>query len=305
MTTQQKDVLDNPNYISVLDHGFVGLVDSMGNDSSIVRAARVSYGSGTKQVNEDRGLIRYLMKHKHTTPFEMVEYCFHLKLPIFVARQHIRHRMASVNEYSGRYSVMSNEFYSPNLERIKGQSLTNKQGSGDELSTDNKLRSKVLIDELNDYAYERYSELMSDDIGMSRELSRIVLPVSNYTEMYWKIDLKNLLNYIFLREDSHAQEEIREYATAMASFVRNNCPIAYEAYEDYVKNGKELSRMDIKLLHRLHNMCNTFNCSLNFAWEKLTNTWKENNESPTKQTGMSKREIAEFCYLWKLTNERK
>lgn len=298
--TTQKDILNDSSYIPALNHGFIGLVDSMGNDSSIVRAARVSYGTGTKKTSEDRGLIRYLMKHKHTTPFEMVEYCFHLKLPIFVARQHIRHRMASVNEYSGRYSVMSNEFYSPEMERIQGQSLTNKQGSGDELSLEKKLKSKVIVDEISEYAYGKYSELISDNIGMSRELSRTVLPVSNYTEMYWKIDLKNLLHYIFLREDSHAQEEIQIYASAMASFVKKNCPIAYEAYEDYVKYGKELSRMDISLLHSLHNMTNVMGCNINEAWIMIKNGWKNNNEDPSKMTGMSKRELIEFCSNWKL-----
>ena len=216
----------------VLDHGFVRLIDYMGGDDAIVQAARVSYGEGTKKVSEDRGLIRYLLRHKHTTPFEMVEFKFHVKLPIFVARQWIRHRSANVNEYSGRYSVMKAEFYRPLEEDIRYQSTVNKQGrSAKEVPAE--LRKQFLdhLDNSQIELYKEYDQFVEE--GLARELARVNLPLSMYTEWYWKIDLHNLFHFLRLRMDSHAQMEIRVYAEVMAEMVKAVCPVAYEAFTDY------------------------------------------------------------------------
>jgi len=232
-----------------LNHGFVRLVDYMGNDGSIVQAARVSYGKGTKTVKEDRTLIRYLMRHQHTTPFEMVEFKFHVKLPIFVARQWIRHRTANVNEYSGRYSIMPDEFYLPENDVIKPQSLTNRQGrSDDEVPAE--IRKRV-IDILNDgqkYSFDGYNEMLENNI--SRELARINLPLSLYTQWYWKIDLHNLFHFLKLRIDKHAQYEIRVFALAMAEIVKKVVPLAWEAFEDYILNSITLTKTDLEVLKR-------------------------------------------------------
>ena len=190
--------------LPVLDHGF-RVIDYMGNDSSIVQAARVSYGAGTKKVQEDRGLINYLMRHGHTTPFEMCEIKLHVKLPIFVMRHWVRHRTANVNEYSARYSVLSNEFYIPEISKISEQSKTNKQGRSDEEMEETKKKEIIsILKEFSDSSYEKYSYMLND-LSLSRELARTILPVSVYTEMYWKIDLHNLLHFLKLRADSHAQ----------------------------------------------------------------------------------------------------
>jgi thymidylate synthase (FAD) len=231
----------------VLDHGFIRLVDYMGSDESIVQAARVSYGQGTKKVSEDRGLIRYLMRHKHTTPFEMVEFKFHVKLPIFVARQWIRHRSANVNEYSGRYSVMKQEFYLPEAEDIRFQSTVNKQGRSEE-EVPGTLKTR-LLDYLNASqkdAYEAYMKFV--DEGLARELARINLPLSLYTEWYWKIDLHNLFHFLRLRMDRHAQQEIREYALIMADMVKAVCPVAFEAFMDYSVNAEYFSGNELNIL---------------------------------------------------------
>ncbi len=231
----------------VLDHGFVRLVDYMGNDDAIVQAARVSYGDGTKKVQEDRGLIRYLMRHRHTTPFEMVEFKFHVKLPIFVARQWIRHRSANVNEYSGRYSVMKDEFYRPKLEDIQTQSQQNKQGRSEEELPES-IRTAFLesLQQLQERAYAEYQGALGDNIA--RELARINLPLSLYTEWYWKIDLHNLFHFLRLRLDSHAQKEIRAYAVIMADMVRGVCPLAYEAFIDYYVNSLSFSGPEMEIL---------------------------------------------------------
>ena len=190
--------------IKVLDKGFVRLVDVMGNDSSIVQAARVSYGVGTKTVNEDRGLIRYLLRHKHTTPFEMVEFKFHIKLPIFIARQWIRHRTANVNEYSGRYSEMKDEFYLPDVEQLRHQSTLNKQARSEEqLDNQVSLEIQEMMQDTQESLYNEYKDLL--DKNLAREIARINLPLSNYTEWYWKIDLHNLFHFLRLRIDDHAQ----------------------------------------------------------------------------------------------------
>lgn len=231
----------------VLDRGFVRLVDYMGGDEAIVQAARVSYGEGTKKVHEDRGLIRYLMRHKHTTPFEMVEFKFHVKLPIFVARQWIRHRSANVNEYSGRYSIMKEEFYVPEPENIQRQSERNKQGRSEE-EVPPEIQRKF-IDYLNSSqkdAYDRYLEFV--DQGIARELSRINLPLSLYTEWYWKIDLHNLFHFLRLRLDEHAQMEIREFAKVMSEMVRAVCPLAWEAFRDYSLTAETFSGPELALM---------------------------------------------------------
>ncbi|UCG63322.1 MAG: FAD-dependent thymidylate synthase [Candidatus Zixiibacteriota bacterium] len=233
----------------VLDHGFVRLVDYMGSDEAIVQAARVSYGKGTKKVSEDRGLIRYLMRHKHTTPFEMVEFKFHVKLPIFVARQWIRHRSANVNEYSGRYSVMKEEFYLPEPQDIRYQSQVNKQGRSDEEVPD-ELKHQLLdyLKSSQTEAFENYMEFV--DKGLARELARINLPLSLYTEWYWKIDLHNLFHFLRLRMDPHAQYEFQQYAKVMAKIVRTVCPMAFEAFMDYSVNALYFSGTELKILKK-------------------------------------------------------
>lgn len=236
--------------IECLDHGFVYLVDYMGTDQSIVEAARVSYGKGTKTVHEDRGLIRYLRRHHHTTPFEMVEFKFHAKMPIFVARQWIRHRTASVNEYSGRYSEMLDEFYVPEKNVLRTQSKSNRQGRGEPLSSAQ--QQFVLTALKGDYAqqYANYKKFLDEDVNLARELSRIGLSVANYTQWYWKINLHNLMHFLRLRMDSHAQYEIRVFADAMARIVKDAVPLAYEAFEDYVLNGTQLSGPEEELLQK-------------------------------------------------------
>ncbi len=233
-----------------LDKGFVRLIDVMGDDNAIVQAARVSYGSGTKKVHEDRGLIRYLMRHLHTTPFEMVEFKFHVKLPIFVARQWIRHRTANVNEYSGRYSEMKDEFYVPDPEQVRAQSATNKQGRADDsFAPEEAERIRTMMRTTQESLYGQYQELLDTDLA--REIARINLPVSNYTEWYWKIDLHNLFHFLRLRIDSHAQYEIRVYGEAMASIVKAAVPLAYEAFEDYILNSQKFSHQELQVIKSL------------------------------------------------------
>ncbi|ROL55713.1 FAD-dependent thymidylate synthase [Bacteroidetes/Chlorobi group bacterium Naka2016] len=257
-----------------LDKGFVRLVDIMGGDESIVQAARVSYGRGTKTVSEDRNLIRYLMRHRHTSPFEMVEYKFHIKLPIFVARQWIRHRTANVNEYSGRYSVMPDEFYVPSPEDVRTQSKTNKQGRSDEPIPE-EIANEFIQDlqETQNLLYEKYNNYLSKEIA--RELARINLPLSTYTEWYWKIDLHNLFHFLELRLHPTAQYEIREYAKIIAQIVKETCPIAYQAFEDYRLNSVTFSAVELKILK-------------NMIQYKLP-TFEEMLEM-----GLTKREVEEF-----------
>ena len=232
--------------IKCLDKGFVRLVDSMGGDNAIVQSARVSYGKGTSKVSQDRGLIRYLMRHRHTTPFEMVEFKFHCKMPIFVARQWVRHRTANINEYSLRYSEARDEFYIPDPDQIEYQSALNKQGRAGKVS--NELKNKVIhyFNEISDRSFEIYSELNRE--GVARELARAILPVNLYTEWYWKNDLHNLLHFVGLRSDSHAQFEIRVFSDAMASYIKKVAPHAWEAYQDYAVNGMRFSGIEQKIL---------------------------------------------------------
>ncbi len=242
---QAEEILDKE--FKCLNAGFVRLVDYMGGDESIVQAARVSYGKGTKTVNEDRGLIRYLMRHLHTTPFEMVELKFHVKLPIFVARQWIRHRTANVNEYSGRYSVMKDEFYVPEQGAIHFQNLRNKQGRReDEVPAELRTRVLDLLMGSQGKLYKEYEEMLDSDIA--RELARINLPLSLYTEWYWKIDLHNLFHFLRLRIDPHAQYEIRVYGEAMAEVTKKVAPMAWEAFEDYILKSERFSRLELNAI---------------------------------------------------------
>lgn len=234
----------------VLDKGFVRLVDIMGDDSSVVQAARVSYGKGTKTVREDRGLIRYLLRHRHTTPFEMVQTKWHVKCPIFVARQWMRHRACSYNEYSLRYSEARDEFYFPEETRIQFQSKGNRQGSSlESVPSDFQENFSRHLDEICKVAYGCYSYL--NDLGLARELIRIFLPVNLYTEFYWSINLHNLLHFLELRMDIHAQEEIRAYANALAVMLKESVPITWEAFEDFVLGGKRFSKQEWLLLQKM------------------------------------------------------
>ena len=242
----------------VLDKGFVRLIDYLGGDSRIAQSARVSYGQGTKSVREDRTLIDYLMSHQHTSPFEQVILTFHCKMPIFIARQWIRHRTARINEISGRYSIMENEFYVPNPDQIKFQSKDNRQGRAEE-EVPVKLRQKVLNILINDQknAYENYGKLIED--GIARELARINLPLSLYTQWYWQIDLNNLFHFLKLRLDYHAQWEIRQYGKAMAEITKAVAPMAYNAFETHVLNaisfsGKELEALAKQLQEKDHQL---------------------------------------------------
>ncbi len=240
----------------VLKNGFVVLVDVMGDDSSIVQAARVSYGKGTKKVSQDRGLIRYLMRHRHTTPLEMVEFKFLVKLPIFVARQWIRHRTANVNEYSARYSVLEDEFYIPETGFLAEQSTSNRQGREDVVPLEEAEQIRSSIIEHSEKSYSLYEYLLNEEgenedtkrSKLARELARIVIPTNVYTQWYWKIDLHNFFHFLSLRMDSHAQYEIREYANVMADMVKAAVPVAYEAFEDYMLNAMRLTGLEIDIL---------------------------------------------------------
>lgn len=255
------DILDNlpSKTIKCLDHGHVTMIDSMPRlvpydrktaDYAIVQAARVSYGDGTKSVSEDRGLIRYLMRHKHTTPLEMIEFKFHCKMPVVVARQWIRHRTANVNEYSGRYSIMRDEFYRPDQSNVRSQSKTNKQGGDD--SADHQAASEFLrqVDSVCEMAYKSYESAVAS--GISREQARMMLPLNLYTEWYWKIDLHNLLHFLALRCDAHAQQEIRVFAEAMLELVKPIVPWTVEAWEDYHdhRGAVRLTRLEVEALRR-------------------------------------------------------
>jgi thymidylate synthase (FAD) len=249
--------------IPVLDHGFVRVVDYMGDDNAIVQAARVSYGTGTKKVQEDTGLIRYLMRHWHSTPFEMCEIKLHVKLPIFVARQWIRHRTANVNEYSARYSVMDREFYLPRPEDLAAQSKQNKQGRAETLSMNEAAHVLDLLKNDSLRAYQHYEEMLNVDkdgnpadpnkTGIARELARMNLSLNYYTQWYWKIDLHNLFHFLRLRGDTHAQHEILVYAKAILDITSKWVPIAYQAFLDYRQNSVQLSSGAWQVIRRLLN----------------------------------------------------
>jgi len=245
----------------LLDHGFVRVIDYMGDDAAVVQAARVSYGRGTKKISEDRGLIHYLMRHRHTTPFEMCEIKYHVKLPIFVARQWIRHRTANVNEYSARYSILDNEFYLPAPEQIAAQSKSNRQGRGTTLPAAETARVLDILREDALRSYRGYAELLNEDEtgnvvdpgrqGLARELARMNLTLGFYTQWYWKTDLHNLLNFLSLRADPHAQYEIRVYADAMLETLERWVPVTAEAFRQYRLGGAHLSANGLAVVKRL------------------------------------------------------
>ncbi|NRB10462.1 MAG: FAD-dependent thymidylate synthase [Rickettsiaceae bacterium] len=279
-----EDLLYKP--LPVLDHGFIRVVDYMGDDSSIVQAARVSYGRGTKKSLQDKGLINYLMRHRHTTPFEMCDIKFHVKLPIFVARQWIRHRTASINEYSARYSILANEFYLPEKTNLAPQSKINKQGREDGAVPDevaDKVLDIIRADSMN--CYRHYVEMMNEDdqgniidennVGITRELARINLTLNHYTEWYWKINLHNLFHFLALRADSHSQYEIRVYADVMLDIVKAWVPFAYDAFEEHRIHGVNISRKGIEAIKKMISGC----------------------EVTQEDSGMSKREWGELMNI--------
>ncbi len=237
----------------VLDHGFVRVIDYMGDDAAICQAARVSYGRGTKSVSNDEGLIRYLMRHWHSTPFEMCEVKLHVKLPVFVARQWIRHRTANVNEYSARYSILDREFYIPAPEHLAAQSAVNNQGRGDSLAPAEAARVLDWLKSDAATAYDHYEAMISTEgqQGLARELARMNLPASIYTQWYWKVDLHNLFHFLRLRADSHAQYEIRVYAESICEVVKDWVPAAWRAFEDYRLGGAVLSAKALSCLRRM------------------------------------------------------
>ncbi|PIE09344.1 MAG: thymidylate synthase (FAD) [Rhodobacterales bacterium] len=262
----------------VLDHGFVRVVDYMGDDAAICQAARVSYGKGTKAVSNDEGLIRYLMRHWHSTPFEMCEIKLHVKLPIFVARQWIRHRTANVNEYSARYSILDREFYIPEPDALAAQSEVNNQGRGAVLEGREAARVLEILKGDANRAYDHYEQMIGTEgqQGLARELARMNLPANVYTQWYWKVDLHNLLHFLRLRADAHAQYEIRVYADAIAAMVKDWVPAAYSAFEDYRMGGVNLSARGVETLKRM------------LTGETVTQ----------EQSGMSKGEWREFMEIW-------
>ena len=262
----------------VLDHGFIRVIDYMGNDAAIVQAARVSYGAGTRKVNDDAGLIRYLMRHWHSTPFEMCEIKLHVKLPVFVARQWIRHRTANVNEYSARYSIMDREFYIPQPDHLAAQSTVNHQGRGAVLQGEEAARVLEILKSDAARSYDHYEQMLSQDgqQGLARELARMNLPANIYTQWYWKVDLHNLFHFLRLRADAHAQYEIRVYAEAIARVVADWVPVAHAAFEDYRMGGTTLSARAMAVLKR------------RLAGETVTQ----------EDSGMSKGEWREFVEVW-------
>lgn len=237
----------------VLDHGIIRVIDYMGNDEAITQAARVSYGKGTKAVSNEEGLIRYLMRHWHSTPFEMCEVKFHIKLPIFVARQWIRHRTANVNEYSARYSILDREFYIPEVENLAAQSTSNNQGRGAVLGGQEARDVLEILKADSQRSYDNYEEMISQDgkDGLARELARVNLPTNIYTQWYWKIDLHNLFHFLRLRADAHAQYEIRVYAEEICRITADWVPLAYAAFEDYRLGGAHLSSKGLNVIKRM------------------------------------------------------
>lgn len=285
-TVQQLEkILFEP--IKVLDHGFIRVIDYMGDDAAIVQAARVSYGKGTKMLSQDKGLINYLMRHYHTTPFEMCEIKLHIKLPIFIARQWIRHRTANVNEYSARYSILDKEFYLPDPQNIEIQSQSNKQGREGILDPNKAKRVLDILREDSLRCYDNYMDLLNLDEktgevkdpnkdGIARELARMNLTLNYYTQWYWKIDLNNLLHFLRLRADAHAQHEIREYSDIMLDIVSKWVPLTYEAFINYRKDSVNLSKAGVEILKKM------------LKGKKLSQ----------EDSGMSKREWSEFCNIF-------
>jgi len=268
--------------IPILDHGFIRVIDYMGDDSSIVQAARVSYGKGTKKVSTDEGLIRYLLRHWHSTPFEMCEIKYHVKLPIFIARQWIRHRTANVNEYSARYSILDKEFYIPTEDKLAAQSKSNRQGRGDILTGDQAQEVLNILKDDSTRTYQNYEKMLNERYdgsvidenkdGLARELARMNLTLNSYTQWYWKTDLLNLMNFLFLRADIHAQYEIRVYAEAMIETLKKWVPITHSAFLDYRVGAAHVSSKGLKVIKSLLN----------------------GNEANFEKSGLSKREWNEL-----------
>ena len=277
--------------ISVLDHGFVRVIDYMGDDTSIVQAARVSYGKGTKKVSTDSGLIKYLMRHWHSTPFEMCEIKYHVKLPIFIARQWIRHRTANVNEYSARYSILDKEFYLPKNEHLAAQSKSNRQGRGAVLQGEQAKKVLNLLKNDAERTYDNYETMLNErydgsvvdenETGLARELARMNLTLNTYTQWYWKTDLLNLMNFLRLRADHHAQYEIRAYADVMLDTLKRWVPITYDAFMDYRVGGTEVSSKGKKIIQKL------------ISGESVD----------AEQSGLSKREWNELMSAFDLNNK--
>ncbi len=277
--------------ISVLDHGFVRVIDYMGDDTSIVQAARVSYGKGTKKVSTDSGLIKYLMRHWHSTPFEMCEIKYHVKLPIFIARQWIRHRTANVNEYSARYSILDKEFYLPKNEHLAAQSKSNRQGRGEILQGEQAKKVLNLLKNDAERTYDNYETMLNErydgsvvdenETGLARELARMNLTLNTYTQWYWKTDLLNLMNFLRLRADHHAQYEIRAYADVMLDTLKRWVPITYDAFMDYRVGGTEVSSKGKKIIQKL------------ISGESVD----------AEQSGLSKREWNELMSAFDLNNK--
>ena len=275
----------------VLDHGFIRVIDYMGDDSSIVQSARVSYGKGTKKVSTDEGLIRYLMRHWHSTPFEMCEIKYHVKLPIFIARQWIRHRTANVNEYSARYSILDKEFYLPEPKNLAAQSASNRQGRGNVIEGEQAKQILELLKKDAEKTYENYEMMLNErydgttinekKVGLARELARMNLTLNTYTQWYWKTDLLNLMNFLRLRADQHAQYEIRAYADVMLETVKKWTPIAYEAFMDYRIGGSEVSAKGKIIIKKL------------IKGEKIS----------FKESGLSKREWNELMVTFDMNDK--
>lgn len=291
-------------YFGVLDHGFVALVDYMGDDAAIVQAARCSYGAGTKKLSEDRDLIRYLLRHKHTTPFEMVELKFHVKLPIFVARQLIRHRTANVNEYSMRYSLPPMQFYVPGYDNTGMQSKKNKQGRAVPVSPEQYNQFRLHWEVLQKNSVELYEMMVSEKVDLARELARLHLPLSIYTEWYWKIDLHNLLGFLRLRVDKHAQWEIQQVSQLKARICNLVAPNATEGWIDYMHQAKTFSRMEMQLLR---NMLTTTQVPATIDGDelrpKLIATQASCTTAGMAGYGMGKRESDEFMALFAPSEE--
>ncbi len=280
-------------YFPALDHGFVALVDYMGGDADVVQAARVSYGAGTRKKSEDRGLIRYLMKHSHSTPFEMVELKFHVKLPIFVARQLIRHRTASVNEYSMRYSLAPMQFYNAKYENLGSQSKKNKQGRGEPIDpmVASDYQERVL--QLQKASADLYELLIQPDVDLARELARMHLPLSLYTEWYWKIDLKNCLDFLKLRVDKHAQWEIQETARIKAGIAKVVAPLSFEAWVDYKYQSRTFGRNELQLLRNLVSSNETGLYARSHSYQ---------TPAQLSDAGLSKREVDDVLALFALSD---
>lgn len=308
--TTWNDVKNEDNYIKVLDHGFVGLIDSMGSDEAISKAARLSYGKGTRAVSQDKALIRYLVKHEHNSPIEMGVLKFHIRVPIFVDRQITRHRMHSKNELSLRYSEASDDFYLPELENIQPQSLDNKQGREGTIDIETKQKIQDLMGQQQAASFQLYTELLGnydaedegkehvlgDDFGgIAREIARNVLPVTTYTEYVWKQDLRNLLHLVRLRTDPHAQYETRVAAQAMYDLIQPLFPITIQAFEDYIKNAVKLSSMEFGIIGKIIEKSSDFKNIFNEMVESAGGV-----SEFCKLENLSKREYTEFCKLLKI-----